>query len=227
MKHIAVTLCSLTLLFSSVALAQDRKRSGCGKRHQRMQQKAAELGITPATMQAIKQTFKQSRPRARALRKALRAAVLTHGKASFQAGEARKALKAHRQATRAQVKGMLTDQQWKAMRRMFKKRRPPLHRVVRKHAAELGLSEATVQAMEAEARTARIKLRLQRKALQEAVTTYGKGSPQASEAFSEMRAQRKSVRKAMRAYLTDQQVKQLRVIIKAKHQARRAKRTTL
>lgn len=227
MKRIIATIFAFTFLFSSLALAQDRPRRSRGKRHQRMQQKAAELGISPATMAAIKQAMQQARPQARALRKNLRQTVLIHGKASPQAVDARQAMKAHRRSTLKQVRGMLTPRQFKAIKRMLKKRRPPLHRVVRKHAAQLGVSEATVQAMQAEAKTTRAKMRLQRQTLQQAVLTHGRGSQQARQAKAQLRAQRKASRKAMRAYLTDEQVKTLRGIVKAKRKARRAKRARL
>ncbi len=222
-KKIIATVFTFTFLFSSVALAQDG-RPRRGKRHQRMMQKAKALGISPETIKAIKQIMRQAKPEAKALRMAKRQAVLQYGKKSPEARKARKASRVYKRITMAKVKKLLTPQQWKAVRRLIKKRRPPLHRVVARHATELGLSPATVQAMKAEARTSRVQMKLKRKAFHQAVDAYGKGSPQARLAQKDLRAQRKASRKAMAAYLTDHQKKQLRAIFKAKRKARREQR---
>ena len=221
-KKIIATVFTLTFLFSSVALAQDRRPRA--KRHQRMMQKAKELGISPATMKAIKQIMRQAKPETKALRMAKRQAMLNYGKKSPEARKARKAMRVYKRVTMAKVKKLLTPQQWKVMRRHIKKRRPPLHFVVAKHATELGVSPATVQAMKAEAKTSRVKMKLKRKSFHQVVDAYGKGSPQAHLAKKELRSLRKANRKAMAAYLTDHQKKQLRVIIKAKRKARREHR---
>jgi Spy/CpxP family protein refolding chaperone len=87
----------------------------------KIQAHAAELGIAPATLDQMKAAFDAARPDFQRLHQQVRDARQSGDQAKIAAAE--KAMQDRHQALRAQIEGMLTDQQKAAIKQMMERHR--------------------------------------------------------------------------------------------------------
>lgn len=104
------------------APGEHRRHRGGHRFYEVISQNADKLGITPATLAQIKAAFEAARPEAERLHQQMRLAHESGDQAKIEA--ARTAKKAHHEAMRAKIDGMLTEKQRAAIKELVGKDHP-------------------------------------------------------------------------------------------------------